>query len=250
MEPQTIRIGTVAYLNAVPLSFDLPVFPGARVTWGHPAQLALMLTRGELDVALAPALLHASTGYRIISGTCIASHGPALSVRLCCRCEPHNIQTIHFDPNSLSTNAMTRLLLAEQYGLRPREAQTEDQADAFVVIGDEALKRTWDEGPALDLGEAWRRWCGRPFVYAVWLARPDVNVGTLEEYLTAAPERFKPHLEHLAQVHAQRLGLSPQLCLDYWERCMHYRFDEETRAGLDFFLEALKRRGELRPHYQ
>ena len=53
-------------------------------------------------------------------------------------------------------------------------------ADAALLIGDNALFLDSDSQPGghslekIDLGEAWTRMTGLPFVYAFWAGRPDV----------------------------------------------------------------------------
>ena len=51
------------------------------------------------------------------------------------------------------------------------------EADAAVLIGDVALRATY-EAPrrgllVTDLGQAWRDWTGLPMVFAVWAVRRD-----------------------------------------------------------------------------
>ena len=76
------------------------------------------------------------------------------------------------------------MLLAEVHGVRPDYFRCPPdlgamllEADAAVLIGDAALRATYEaprRGLAVhDLGAAWRDWTGLPMVFAVWAARRD-----------------------------------------------------------------------------
>jgi len=50
-------------------------------------------------------------------------------------------------------------------------------ADAVMLIGDRGMLPTSGRFEfEWDLGEEWWRWTGLPFVFAVWIARPGVDL--------------------------------------------------------------------------
>ena len=73
------------------------------------------------------------------------------------------------------------------------------EADAAVLIGDAALRATYDAPrrglDVYDLGQVWREWTGLPMVFAVWAARRDyaeANPGLVKDVHTrfvAQPRR-------------------------------------------------------------
>ena len=53
-------------------------------------------------------------------------------------------------------------------------------ADAALLIGDEAIRAYWEPPAGLhtyDLGTEWKAWTGLPMVYAVWAVRARVRRG-------------------------------------------------------------------------
>ncbi len=184
------RIGVVPYLNARPLADGLARRGDLRLDRRPPARLVEALRGGDLDAALVPAFaLGERPGTRAVDGVAIGSDGPVRSVLLYCRRPPGEIRHWAPDPDSLSSNALARILLAERYGATPGTAPR-GKADAVLVIGDPALKGlegSWHE--VLDLGEAWRALTGKPFVYAVWAIREGVDAPGLPDLLREAKRR-------------------------------------------------------------
>ena len=109
------RIGSVPYLNSVPLTCGIE----AETEFVVPSKLADMLRCGELDAALlsvTEALLH--EGYEILDGVAVASRGAVKSVFLAHRQPLEAIEVVHCDTASLTSVNLLRVLLAEK-GLRP-----------------------------------------------------------------------------------------------------------------------------------
>ena len=90
MIPDTARIGSVPYLNAVPLTCGLE----GRCSFLPPSALAVELRSGRLEAALlsvTEALF--APGYPIVDGVAIASDGPVFSVFLAQSAAPSPKQT-------------------------------------------------------------------------------------------------------------------------------------------------------------
>jgi chorismate dehydratase len=193
-----------------------------------------------MDAALIPAFaLGDEPGTRAVAGVAIGSDGPVRSVLLYCRRRPGEIRHWAPDPDSLSSNALVLILLAERYGLHPGTASREE-ADAVLVIGDPALKGlggSWQE--VLDLGEAWRALTGKPFVYAVWAIREGVDAPGLPDLLREAKRNG------VAALAASGYGLLPPAELDYLRHAIRYDLGEREREGLDLFLGKARRLGLL-----
>ena len=114
-EQSSKRIGSVPYLNSVPLTYGIE----EETSFVVPSKLAELLRAGELDAALVSiteVLFH--EGYDVLDGVAVASHGPVKSVFLAHRQPLKEIQTIHCDPASLTSVNLLRVLLAER-GIAP-----------------------------------------------------------------------------------------------------------------------------------
>src|SRR5947209_1155139 len=109
------RVGSVRYLNAVPLTRGLE----DEVIYTTPSELARMLQRDELDAALVSVvevLFH--DRYDILDGIAIASLGEVKSVLLAHRKPLEEAREIYCDSASLTSVELVRVLLAER-GIKP-----------------------------------------------------------------------------------------------------------------------------------
>jgi chorismate dehydratase len=171
-------LGSVPYLNARPLIRRFEVEDrGALLRFDAPSRLPAMLDSGQADAVLVSSIEALRTpGRRMASGVCIGSDGPVRSVRLFSRVPLGDIRALALDASSLTSNRLALVLLAELYGARPRAAlhspglrEMLSKADACVLIGDQGMRADGSGLFVLDLGEAWTRLTGLPFVWAAWI---------------------------------------------------------------------------------
>src|SRR5688572_16671136 len=105
------RVGSVPYLNAVPLTRGLE----SEVILATPSKLAEMLRRDELDAALVSVTeVLFSDRYDVLDGVAVASLGEVKSVFLAHRRPVAEAKVIFCDPASLTSVNLLRILLAEQ----------------------------------------------------------------------------------------------------------------------------------------
>src|SRR4029078_6767756 len=176
------------------------------------------------DVALMPSVeFFRSESSTIVSDACIACRGPVLSVKLHFRVPPSEVRRVALDEGSRTSAALTRILLAEQYSIKPDweplpigSGPETTAADAVPLICDRAIVNN----PATtgfieiwDLGERWTEWTGLPFVFAMWVARAGSDVGERATLLGADRDNGVCHLEHIADREGPLVGVSPQLAL-------------------------------------
>jgi chorismate dehydratase len=155
------------------------------------------------------------------------------------------------DDGSRTSAALTRILLQERYGLSPQierlgiGASAEDSAaDAVMLIGDRGMRAP--EGRfhfVWDLGEEWCRWTGLPFVCAMWVARPEADLGGLDRALTAARDEGQQRLEEIARLAAPDVGIPEEECLAYLRENLVFRLGDRERRGLMRFWECAARCG-------
>jgi chorismate dehydratase len=242
-----MRIGAVNYLNSKPLVYGLDALaPPARLSFDLPSRLADSLVAGRLDVALVPSVEFFRTpGSTIVSDACVACRGPVLSVKLHFRKPPADVRCVALDEGSRTSAALTRILLAEQFNVRPDweplpigcgpETTT---ADAVLLIGDRAIA-DYSSGTEFieiwDLGERWSQWTGLPFVFAMWIARAGVDVGDVATLLYAARDNGVKHLAKIAAREAPLVGVSEELAIRYFRENLHFKMGNDERAGLRKF---------------
>ena len=83
-----------------------------------------------------------------------------------------------FNPDS-TTRRLFQVLLAQKHDVSSDSfVAMPDEHDAFVVSGDDALRRRRGArgyGHRYDLGEEWHAMTGLPFVFARWMARKEMS---------------------------------------------------------------------------
>lgn len=235
------------YANAAPLAHFLPeVAPPVRVIYRPPSQLLAELSAGRADAAMIPVVdLFAHPGLERIEGPGICADGDVRSVLLKCNRPLRELRTVAPDAASRTSNALAAILLEEHFGVAPEWVGPDAPADAEVVIGDRAL----GEEPApcgdCDLAGEWKDMTGLPFVFAVWAYRRDhPDPDGLTRAARDARVRGLAALDQLAALHARRLGLDAQRCLDYLTNAIRYDVGPREIEAMTLFRRAVKGRGE------
>ena len=245
-----LRVGTVPYLVARPLTEGLAERPGVALTAAPPAELAGLLAAGELDVALASSVLAVEDPrFRLwTEGPVIASDGPVRSVLLLLRPGlpgPGAVERVALDPHSRTGRALARIVLRERWGAEPEAIEAAAGEAAFAPGGADAVQRIGD--PALvaaaarpdwglvDLGEEWRLLTGLPFVFAGWIGRPGFDPAEAAPVLEEAAAAGLPRRAELAAA-THLPGVSADFLRRYLVRDLRYHLGgERTRAALAEF---------------
>ena len=242
-----IRIGAVTYLNARPLTHCLPrLAPEARVRFELPSRLADDLSTGGLDVALIPSIEYfRNPGYAIVSDGCVACDGLVRSVKFYSRVPVESIRTLALDEGSRTSAALARILLKERYGVAPElhrlpigKSPAEFPSDAVVVIGDRGMRPPEEKFVVdWDLGQEWSQWTGLPFVFALWVARPGLDLDALDDLLTTARDDGLECIEEIARRQAPLIGIPECECLSYLRENIEFRLGPRQREGLSRFYQ-------------
>jgi predicted solute-binding protein len=239
LEIPTFRIGSVQYLNAVPLTRGIE----GEVTFATPAQLAEMLRRDELDAALVSITeVLLNDRYDILDGIAIASLGEVYSVILAHKKPLAEAKEIFCDTASLTSANLLKVLLAER-GLKPEFKPLENydvavEKDFVLLIGDRAIdfQRSPHAHEIFDLGTAWTEMTNLPFVYAVWALRRGMKNKELRQELRDA-KRFG--METLDGIIETREEYDEDFRRDYFEWNIHYHLAEDEKRGIAKFCELL-----------
>lgn len=242
-----MRIGAVNYLNSKPLIEGLSeLAPGAELVLDYPSRLASDLSAGRLDVALVPSIACLlEPQYEIVSDACVAARGPVLSVKLYSRVPPGEIRRLALDEGSRTSAALSRILLAERYGVFPESEPlpldcdtAATDADAVLLIGDRAIHPPREQfASTWDLGAEWYAWTGLPFVFAMWGARVGADLGRVEEAVRLSRDLGESRLPEIARREAPLLDLDERTALDYLTENLYYRLGVAERAGLRRFRQ-------------
>jgi chorismate dehydratase len=237
------RVGSVRYLNAVPLTRGLE----EEVIFATPSKLAQMLQRDELDAALVSVTeVLLNNRYDVLDGIAIASLGEVKSVLLAHRKPIEEVKEVFCDTASLTSVQLLRVLLAER-GLEPefKPLASYDFAslpDYALLIGDPAidLSRAQHEHELWDLGAAWYERTKLPFVYAVWALRRGNENAALRRHLREARDFGMDTLDHIIR---SRTEYDFDFRKDYLGWHIHYHLGTDEKRGITKFMELLRRYG-------
>ncbi|HEY2143640.1 MAG TPA: menaquinone biosynthesis protein [Candidatus Udaeobacter sp.] len=281
---KSLRIGCVKYLNARPLIRGWT----DDVEFDHPSALCKRLANGDLDVALVSSFEFLRNPiYRIVDDISISSDGAVYSVVVAHQGEISEIDEIELDPASQTAVNLLRCLLAElklrlrltrnidlqsvrPAGLQPAESHSAENFSAGhtgnmpmfptahrarLLIGDHAIRFRQDYADQVqlwDLGEQWKRRTGLPFVYALWLIRPEVaNAKQIADRLRSLRDENLTELEGLvAKVVAGVTGpdhprLDQQFLFRYYRENLRFSLGEKEKDGLRTFGKLCAKHGLL-----
>ncbi len=243
-QAQSLRVGCVRYLNARPL---IRGWPG-EVVFDHPAVLSGQLQRGDLDVALVSSfefLRHPV--YRVVDGVSIAADGPVYSVIVAHRGKISDLQEIALDPASVTSVALLRVLL-NKLNLHPRliPASAEDATNerAMLLIGDQAIRfrqAHTNDFEFWDLAAAWKEGTGLPFVFALWLVRPEVS--NVEEIAGQLRKLRDNNLRDIDRVIAEEDDFDHEFCRRYFLDHLRFSFGDREKEGLRTFAKLCAKQG-------
>jgi chorismate dehydratase len=287
-----LRIGCVKYLNARPLIHGWE----GDVDFDHPSALCNKLAAGKLDVALVSSFeFLRNPVYQIVDDVSISSDGPVYSVVVAHRGEIAEIEEIELDPASETSTNLLRCLTAE-LGLKPRlirnidlqsvrpaglQPTARDAAENIsagctgympmfrgrLLIGDQAIRfrqKFANEFSFWDLGEQWMKPYKVPFVYALWLIRPEVaDSKRIADRLRVLRDENLAHLDRViedavaggglsrgssgakAGDRGQRKGVNREFLSRYYREHLRFRFGEKEKEGLRVFANLCMKHGLL-----
>lgn len=261
-----LRLGVVGYLNALPLIDGLEGLAGLELRHSVPSRLVDRLVSREVDVALCSSIdcQRSETPLRIVPVGMLGCRGATLTVRLFSSTPLAEIGTVHADTDSHTSVALLQVLLRERFDATPRiepldpsivgaaaparvggamhPAGSVRHPEAMLLIGDKVVTGS----PAavryphqLDLGAAWFEWTGKPFVFAVWMARADADRDRVSDIAAVLDRQRRHNRDRLGTIvhrHAAARGWPVDLAAKYLGECLRYDFDDEARQGLELFL--------------
>lgn len=222
--PSRPRVGHIQFLNCLPLYWGL-VRSGAlldvELTKDTPDRLNDMLVAGDLDIGPISLVeyLRNADDLVLLPDIAVGSDGPVLSVNLVSQVPlgTLNGRRVALGSTSRTSVLLARMWLSEVHGVEPDYFVCPPdlttmllEADAAVLIGDAALRASYDaprRGLAVyDLGQVWRDWTGLPMVFAVWAARRDyaaANPGIVKDVHAAFIRSRDEALEHVDEIAEQ-----------------------------------------------
>lgn len=252
------QIGCVGYLNAKPLIEGLAnatgsALPRAQVRLDVPSNLLEGLETGDFDIALCPVIdyYRSDKPLVIVPSGCIASDGPAQTVRLFSRVPIASIATVHADNDSHTSIVLLRVLLDRLHKSHPKivpfdahhrasAPQTNQPPEAMLLIGDKVV----NDAPSsieyphqMDLGEAWKEVTGLPFVFAIWMARLGDDLKDLPWLLDRQRGCNTVGIDAIAGMYASSYGWERDAAKRYLGQVLRYQAGPKQIESIERFAQ-------------
>lgn len=255
-------IAASSYLNAAPLCYSF-IYGEQKQRCGFlsdaaPARCAELLDEGRADAALIPVIEYQRIeGLKIAPGACVASKSKVQSVVLASRVPINEVRSVALDTSSRTSAALIQIILSRFYGLSPsyqtsppRIEQMLESNDAALMIGDPAMLIDRSRLRVYDMAEEWRKHTALPFVFAFWAIRADSTAFSIDgssrdgkaDFLAAKREGIS-HINELADIYSQQLGLPRSELVSYLTENISYDLDEESLRGLKLYYELARECG-------
>jgi chorismate dehydratase len=262
------RVGHIQFLNCLPIYWGL-VRSGAlldvELTKDTPDRLNDMLVAGQLDIGPISLVeyLRNADDLVLLPDLAVGSDGPVLSVNMVSQVPLSQLdgRRVALGSTSRTSVLLARMWLANVHGVHPDYFVCPPdltsmlmEADAAVLIGDTALRATYD-APRLgldvyDLGAVWREWSGLPMVFAVWAARreyAEANPGLVKDVHDAFVRSRDDALAHVEEVaeQASRWEVFDAATLATYFRTLDFSLGDRQVAGLTEFARRAAEIGAL-----
>lgn len=262
------RLGHIQFLNCLPLYYGLvknDVLLDVDLVKADPADLAHTLIAGELDIAPIPAIEYARHADELVllPHISISSDGEVQSILLVSKVPAVQLtadSTVALAGNSRTSQVLARILLEKRWGVSPGYVEMPPDlpamlrdADAALLIGDEAIRTYWEPPEGLvtyDLGTEWKDWTGLPMVYAVWAARREFaheqpeSAQAVVDSLGGSLAYCRDHLDDISEYAARWEHFGADRFRSYFD-ALQFRFDERYRDGLRRYLTEAAAIGQL-----
>lgn len=241
-----IRIGAVSYLNTKPLIYGLKdrhINNEIELVMEYPAKIAQMLVDDDIDIGLVPvAIIPTLKSPFILTDYCIGCDGAVASVSIFAEKPIEELTTILLDYQSRTSVLLAKILVKQYWKLNIEWIETsgEDYRDQIkgnvggLVIGDRAFQQQKISPFMYDLGEAWKKHTGLPFVFAAWISNKEIQ----ESFINQFNLTMVDGLNHLEQIVTDNKRDDVNL-MDYYTKFIGYHLDEDKRKGLSLFLKMI-----------
>ena len=251
-----LRVCAVSYLNTAPLVWGLTHGPQKglyNLRFELPAGCADALKAGDADIGLVPVIALADQpNLLVLPGASISARERVRSVLLFSRKPMEAIESFAADTGSRTSVALTQVLLARRFGIRPRVRpypprldEMLDVADAGLIIGDPALRldpeqADWKGQPLFvyDLGAEWWEMTGLPMVFAVWAVKNLAADTALPQSFQESAVYGLEHLEEIVEVESVARDLAPDLIRSYLTTNTSFGLGEPEQRSLATFLRS------------
>ncbi len=240
------KISVVSYLNAKPFIYGLMHAPnGSHFNYclDIPAVCAAKLASNDVQVGLIPvAAMLDIQNPQIITDYCISAHEAVNSVFIFANSSIDEIHTIYLDPQSRSSNNLTKILLKYfwkkevVFKERTIDIVSLKDGEAFVLIGDRTFGIQEQYQHVYDLATAWYKFTGLPFVFAAWVANTVLSADFIKEFNAVLAYGLANKNEVIKANQLSNFDVA-----DYLNNKINYHLSEDKLKSIELYLAYCKK---------
>lgn len=256
------RVGHIQFINCFPLFYGLiekKFLLEIDLIKGNPTDLNRMLEENILDLAPISSIAYARNykEYYLMPDISVSADGDVKSIFLFSKVpitELHR-KKIALTNISATSIALLRIIMGRYYNVNPEYFSSSPElgamlveADAALLIGDDALRARYKNYEGLyvyDLGREWKNFSGLPMVFAVWAIRKEFaekNMEQIKLIRDTFADSMKFSLENIHNVAAkasQWEDFSADYLVEYFNS-LRFDFDESKQEGLlEYYRQAV-----------
>ncbi len=271
-----LRISIVEFLNTAPLVWGFTDGPQAGkydLSFTVPSQCADALKRGEVDVAIIPAIEYQRMDEVVaLPGMAVAADGEVRSLLVVSKKPIERVRRMALDTSSRATVALVKMLAPGYWRISPEfvdaapnPSEMLEEADAALIIGDPALRIAIrlatpsgelssgeqccqgdpDEMPVpgfdtlfvYDVAHQWREMTGKPCVLAIWVGRKGAITPEVVADFQASKEYGVRRVREIAEAASIKLDLPVRELERYLMDNVRFNLDDENLSGLGLYFE-------------
>lgn len=262
--PRPIRIGRIDYTNVWPVfhHFDpSSLRHPAELVMEMPATLNRKLRAGEIDTAAISSFAYGIShdSYYMLPNLSVSALGRVQSILLFLKSPLEKVihGKIALTTTSATSVNLLKIIMEKFYGGKPAYEDAEpsleqmlENADAALLIGDHAIRASWQNHGyrVLDLGEVWNLWTGHWMTFALWAVRKeaaDANpeaVAAFYEGLLESKRASARDLAPLIDKAMRHIGGTAAYWRNYFQNLCH-DFGPDQRDGLLLYFQYARELG-------
>jgi chorismate dehydratase len=253
---QTV-IGKISYTNSWPVFHNFhpsSLKNPAEMVSEVPAILNQGMSRGSIHVGALSSFAYAAASDRLLllPDLSVSADGPVKSIMLFSRVPLAQIAggTIAVTNTSATSVNLLKIVMEKAFGGKPEYISADpdldqmmDQADACLLIGDNAIRASWqDQGYIVtDLGELWKELTGLSMTFAVWAVNRDAArdmpeaIAEIADAFAESKKRGLRNLDPIVREARSTIGGTESYWNGYF-RNLCYDFGERQQKGLNLYF--------------
>lgn len=253
-----IRIGQIEFTNVWPVFHFFPeMLRGTRIEMVHqvPTGLNKDMAAGSIDIGAISSFAYAENfaDYLLYPHLSVSTYGKVGSILLFHRKPLQELKhaTIALPTTSATSVNLLKIVMRRFYDGDPEYCSMQPdirammaEADAALLIGDDAIRAAWMNPPfhVTDLGELWKKHTGCWMVYAVWAIRRETaerrgpEAARIHEAFLNSKARGQLHAHLYADAALHKIGGT----LSFWKRYfngLNHDLGPEQVRGLSLYYQ-------------